>query len=82
MRLEKRGGVGHARNPNSRDPSVLLIAALFTSAAGAVVIKGQIVGFYGEGSPAPMMVKEGEIVKNVNFTVILFPGRGPFSEDR
>ncbi len=43
---------------------------------------GQIVGYYGEGAPAPVTVKEGEIVKNVNFTVILFPGRGPFSGDR
>lgn len=38
---------------------------------------GQIVGFYGDGSLSPVRVKNGEIVKGVNFTVILFGGRGP-----
>lgn len=38
---------------------------------------GQIVGFYGDGSLAPVHIKEGEIVKGVNFTVIVFGGRGP-----
>ncbi|HAM49459.1 MAG TPA: carboxypeptidase regulatory-like domain-containing protein [Nitrospiraceae bacterium] len=40
---------------------------------------GQIVGFYGEGSPAPVSVKDGEIKKGIGFKVILFPGRGPLS---
>ena len=38
---------------------------------------GQIVGYYGEGEPAPVEVKDGEIVKDIDFTVILFEGRGP-----
>jgi len=38
---------------------------------------GQIVGFYGDGSLAPVRVKDGEIVKGINFTVIVFGGRGP-----
>lgn len=40
---------------------------------------GQIVGYFGETSPAPVSVKEGEIRQGINFRVILFPGRGPFS---
>lgn len=40
---------------------------------------GQIVGYYGEGAPAPIAVKEGEIRKQIDFKVIEFPGRGPFS---
>lgn len=40
---------------------------------------GQIVGYYGEVAPAPVTVKESEIKKGVDFKVILFPGRGPFS---
>jgi hypothetical protein len=40
---------------------------------------GQIVGYYGEGTPAPVTVKKDEIVKGADFKVILFPGRGPFS---
>ena len=40
---------------------------------------GQIVGYYGEGTPVPVAVKEGEIKKGFDFKVILFPGRGPFS---
>jgi hypothetical protein len=40
---------------------------------------GQIVGYYGEGQPAPVTVTEGQILKGVHFRVILFPGRGPFS---
>jgi hypothetical protein len=40
---------------------------------------GQIVGYYGDGVPAPITVKEGELKKGINFQVILFPGRGPFS---
>lgn len=40
---------------------------------------GQIVGYYGEGQPAPITVKEGQVLTGVDFVVILFPGRGPFS---
>lgn len=40
---------------------------------------GQIVGFYGEGTPAPVTIRDGERLKDMNFKVILFPGRGPFS---
>lgn len=40
---------------------------------------GQIVGYFGEGTPIPVDVKDGEIKKGINFKVILFPGRGPFS---
>jgi hypothetical protein len=40
---------------------------------------GQIVGYYGDGTPVPVAVKEGEIKKGFDFRVILFPGRGPFS---
>ncbi len=38
---------------------------------------GQIVGYYGEGEPAPVEVKEGETVRDIDFTDILFEGRGP-----
>lgn len=40
---------------------------------------GQIVGSYGEGTPAPVVVKEGGIVKGIDFRVVLFGGRGPQS---
>ena len=40
---------------------------------------GQIVGYYGEGQPAPISVKEGQVLTGIDFGVILFPGRGPFS---
>lgn len=40
---------------------------------------GQIVGYYGEGRPAPITVIAGQVLKGVDFVVILFPGRGPFS---
>ena len=40
---------------------------------------GQIVGYYGDGKPAPITLKEGEVRKGINFNVIKFPGRGPFS---
>jgi len=40
---------------------------------------GQIVGYYGEGTPAPVTVEQCEIRKGIDFRVILFPGRGPFS---
>ena len=42
---------------------------------------GQIMGFYGESSSAPVMIKKGERKNDVNFRVVLFPGRGPFSGD-
>lgn len=42
-------------------------------------VPGQIVGYYGDGTPAPVTVKEGEIKKGIDFKVIRFPGRGPFS---
>lgn len=38
---------------------------------------GQIVGFYGDGSLTSLQVKDGEVLKGVNFTVVLFGGRGP-----
>jgi len=38
---------------------------------------GQIVGQYGEGDPAPVMVNDGEIVKDIHFTAIYFGNRGP-----
>ena len=40
---------------------------------------GQIVGYYGEGTPAAVTIKDGETLKGIDFKVILFPGRGPFS---
>jgi len=42
--------------------------------------EGQIVGYYGEGDAVPVAVKEGERKKGTNINVVLFPGRGPFSE--
>jgi hypothetical protein len=42
-------------------------------------VPGQIVGYYGDGKPAPVSAKEGEITKGIDFKVIMFPGRGPFS---
>jgi len=38
---------------------------------------GQIVGYYGEGTPAPVPVKDGQIVKGIDFQVVIFRGRGP-----
>jgi hypothetical protein len=38
---------------------------------------GQIVGYYGDGTPAPVTVKAGEVQKGIDFRVILFGGRGP-----
>jgi len=38
---------------------------------------GQIVGYYGEGTPVPVPVKECEIVKRIDFQVVVFRGRGP-----
>lgn len=46
---------------------------------GGPPVPGQIVGYYGEGTPAAVIVKEGEIKSRVDFKVIRFPGRGPFS---
>jgi hypothetical protein len=43
---------------------------------------GQIVGFYGEGAAAPVTIKAGEVLKGIDFTVIRFPGRGPYSGGR
>lgn len=40
---------------------------------------GQIVGYFGEGTPVSITVKKDEIVKGADFRVVLFPGRGPFS---
>jgi hypothetical protein len=40
---------------------------------------GQIVGYYGEAGQEAIKVKDGQTMKNVDFKVILFPGRGPFS---
>ncbi len=40
---------------------------------------GQIVGYYGEGTPAPVFIEECEIKEGFDFQVIVFPGRGPFS---
>ncbi len=42
--------------------------------------EGQIVGYFGEGEAAPVTVKERERKKGTNINVVLFPGRGPFSE--
>jgi len=42
--------------------------------------EGQIVGYYGEGEAAPVTVKEAERKKGNDINVVLFPGRGPFSE--
>jgi len=40
---------------------------------------GHIVGYYGEGTPAPVTVEHCQVIKGIDFRVILFPGRGPFS---
>ncbi len=40
---------------------------------------GQIVGYYGEGTPSGLYVNECEMKKGIDFQVIVFPGRGPFS---
>lgn len=42
-------------------------------------VHGEIIGYYGDRSPAPVPVPECKIVKGTDFQVILFPGRGPFS---
>lgn len=38
---------------------------------------GQIVGYYGDGTPEPLSVKEGQIIKGIDLQVIVFLGRGP-----
>ena len=38
---------------------------------------GQIVGYYGEGTPSTVPVKEREIIEGIDFQVIVFQGRGP-----
>ncbi len=38
---------------------------------------GQIIGYFGEGTPAPISVKDEEIVKEINMQVVTFIGRGP-----
>jgi hypothetical protein len=38
---------------------------------------GQIIGYFGEGIPAPISVKDEEIVKEINMQVVIFRGRGP-----
>jgi len=38
---------------------------------------GQIVGYYGEGTPAPVSVKDCEILNGIDFQVVVFRGRGP-----
>jgi len=40
---------------------------------------GQIMGYYGEGAAAPLAIKKGQSLRDINFRVVLFPGRGPFS---
>jgi len=40
---------------------------------------GQIVGYYGEGKPAPAIVRDCEIKEGIDLQVIVFSGRGPFS---
>lgn len=38
---------------------------------------GQIVGYYGEGTPVPVSVKDCEIIEGIDFQVVVFRGRGP-----
>jgi hypothetical protein len=38
---------------------------------------GQIIGYYGEGTPKPVPVKECQILKGIDFQVVVFRGRGP-----
>jgi hypothetical protein len=38
---------------------------------------GQIVGYYGEGTPSPVSVKDCEIIEGIDFQVVVFRGRGP-----
>ncbi len=38
---------------------------------------GQIVGYYGEGVPKPVPIKDCEILKGIDFQVVVFRGRGP-----
>ncbi len=38
---------------------------------------GQIIGYFGEGTPAPVIVKDKEIIKGIDVQVVIFRGRGP-----
>ncbi len=38
---------------------------------------GQIVGYYGEGTPKPVPIKDCKILKGIDFQVVVFRGRGP-----
>lgn len=38
---------------------------------------GQIVGYYGEGTPKPVPIKDCDIIKGIDFQVVVFRGRGP-----
>lgn len=43
---------------------------------GGIPERGQLLGAYGGETPVPVAVKDGEIVKAIDITVITFPGRG------
>lgn len=38
---------------------------------------GQIVGYYGEGTPVPVSIKDCEVIEGIDFQVVVFHGRGP-----
>ncbi|RJR19584.1 MAG: carboxypeptidase regulatory-like domain-containing protein [Nitrospiraceae bacterium] len=38
---------------------------------------GQIVGYYGEGTPTPVSIKDCEVIEGIDFQVVVFVGRGP-----
>jgi hypothetical protein len=42
--------------------------------------QGQIVGYYGKEKPFPVAVKEGQVLKGIDFGVLIFPGRGPIPD--
>jgi len=47
------------------------------SFAAGPPVPGEIVGYYGEGTPVPVPVKQCEILKGVDFQVVVFRDRGP-----
>ncbi len=47
------------------------------SRGGGPPVPGEILGIFGERTPTPITVKDGEIKQGINIKVIRFKGRGP-----
>ena len=59
-------------------PGTYYLRARNASASGPPQA-GHIMGFYGQGGPAPVTIKEGERKKGMDINAVRFPGRGPLA---